>query len=346
MALLVIEGFDSAHLPTFVTNGATGSYQASRTPGQVGGTSFQAQGNSGSTANVNLTHTNLASGGGGCGFYFDFTTAFTSQQFFQLREGTTRHLGIRLNSSTPTTLELVGPAGTVVATASNIDLQYAAWYHLGWEYTIADSGGRIRFWLNEQPIIDYTGDTRNGGTGVVNSNYFQSNAASSNLVRVDDWYVYDLTGSAPWNVQMGDLVVETLRPTGQGTHNAWGGSDGNSINNWDLIDDLNGTTDFISTSASAAKDTSILADLPAAANNVYGIVVEALVSKADSGTAPGIHDLVRDGLGNELAAEIVSQANLSTSWIWQRAQVRTTKPSGGSWTISEINGMEVGVRTP
>jgi hypothetical protein len=156
--------------------------------------------------------------------------------------------------------------------------------------------------------------------------------------RIDDLYVCDGTGSAPYNDFLGERVVKAKRLVGNGAASQWTGSDGNSTDNYLLLDEdpLN-TTDYVASSTAGQQD---LYALSAATGllSVDAVQVAAYTSKSDSG-ARSWKPLIRNTAGTVDTGAAVA---LSTTWTLQQGAVRQTDPAGAAWTTTTVNGIQAG----
>lgn len=340
--LLFMEGFENLHMPNgSVQAGGGFSYPTGRSG--VGNAFMTTGNNINQAGSLSLPTSGLASGYFGVGFRGGTGVCDTNNLFIQVRETTTVHLALRFNAAGQ--IELTRGAGTTVLGTSVATPSRTAWNHYAVDYVIHDSAGSAIVYINGIEVINVSGvDTRNAGTsGVVNNVWVNSTVQGGGTIEIDDWYHGDTTGSAPFNASLGDCVVETLRPTGQGTHNDWVGSDANSIDNWNLIDDVSTTTDYIASGTPGARDTSTMSDLPAPAVSVLAVQTEAYVTKSDAGAVSDLLEVFRDSGGTVMTGELADASALTAGYQWFRGVVRTVDPDGVPWTISTVNSMEVGV---
>jgi hypothetical protein len=168
-------------------------------------------------------------------------------------------------------------------------------------------------------------------------------SAGDSVWAIDDHYLLDLTGSTN-NAPLGNCRVITLRPNGNGNSSQWVGSDGNSVNNYQQVDDPTGPFDFDSTYNESGnvgdKDTYSFDDLPATTNTVFGVQSNIFAKKTDTGTRT-INHVTRIG-GTDYDA--TATGDLTSGYLDYRT-VMDVKPSDGTaWTVSDINNAEFGVK--
>lgn len=355
MAIKEMEGFDLGYRPNNWYDGLSGGLATpswgTATPGRSGvALSKSAFVNDSSTNRylVKVLDTSMAEGGvaialskgGGVG---------AGGALIELRESAAlTHLWIGQGAGGVVEVRLGSSAGTLLG-ATVATWSVAGWLPIGVEFKIADAGGYVRLYLGggSTPVIDVSGvDTKNGGTGVVAQAAFMRQTGAANSMRHDDWYVWDVTGPAPYNAYLGDCRVETLRPNGTGAAADWVGSDGNSVNNWDLIDDDGTTTDYIGSAVTGARDLSTLSDLLAPVSGVvevHAVQIEAFAAKSDAGPSLELKGVLRDSDGTEAAETLVASTALSTSYTRYRGAIRTVNPDGAAWDYAGVNALQVGV---
>jgi hypothetical protein len=252
--------------------------------------------------------------------------------------GATRHLTLNVNTSG--LLELrrgTSASGTLLGTGTTV-IGINVWHYIEMRATIADAGGVCQIRLDGVLEIDVTGDTKNAGT-----------ATSIDMVRLDssninqrctDWYIANTAGSAPGNSWLGDTVVRTLVPTGDGALSQLVGSDGNSVSNWQQVDELPpSTTDYNGSPTTNAEDTYAITDLPSTNVTVYGVQLSSVLAKSDAGVASST-PLVRIG-----STDYDSGAKTLTTSYAEYLDLYPASPATGvAWTPTEVNGAQIGMK--
>lgn len=345
MALLAFEGFDNKNPGRLTVSSSEGNpYQ------KVGrtGTGWAYTAGSYSTGVGSVAYTLAAPAAKvalGAALYLEGSAADDpGGQFMRLREGATVHVAIRSNSAGR--IELINGNGTILGATAAV-FSTTVWQHYVLTATIGDAGAAT-LEINGETVIDVAGvDTRNGGTtGLVDSAMITATVTGSfNYVHVDDVYVCDGDGLEPYNGSLGDCKVETLRPNGNGAANQWVGSDGNQVDNWQLVDDDNTTTDYVATATVGNRDLYTLTD-PTGVDlgSVLGVQVSVLAAKSDSGSAPGSLNLItRDTAGVEDVTLLAGPAQLATGYAWSHSPVMTEAVDGSTWSVGELTDLQVGV---
>lgn len=227
--------------------------------------------------------------------------------------------------------------GTVVATSS-LALNPSVWYYVEIKVTIADAGGFMEVRVNGTSWITFTGDTRNAGTASVGMVMY----TFSNDQYTDDVYLLDDTGSAPYNTYLGDVKVDTLSPNNNGNSSQLVGSDGNSTDNYQLVDELPALiADYTGSSTIGEKDTYAFSNLATATGTALAVQTSVFGYKSDAGVA-NIKTVERLAGGTERDSVSMPMAASPGSWLTGGPQV--TDPASAPWTITSINAAEFGVK--
>lgn len=329
MALLGFWGYDDTiGEPTVTLGGSTGY----GTPGRSG---------TGGRLNLGTLTTALALGSSSAsvvfGTAYNVNGAYSASSVILFQEGAVTHVQVGIDASGH--LTIYGPAGTVVAT-STATMTNLAWHYIEAKVSIADTGGTVDVHLDGTSVVTYTGDTRNAATGVVST--IALSRPGSTGGQADDSYALDLTGSAPYNDFLGDIAVRTLLPNGNGASSDFLGSDGNSTDNYLLVDETNSSsTDYVAASAAAKTDLYTMFDVP---TTDLPLATQQLTyaAKSDAGTPPVLKPVTK-GDGGTVREE--TAVTLSTTYQVFASTIRTTDPDGDALTATNVNAMQLGART-
>jgi hypothetical protein len=258
--------------------------------------------------------------------------------FMKLRDSGTEHIWLHLLSSG---LFRISRAGTILGTGT-IAVKVAAgvFNYLELKVTISDTVGVVQTWVNGIADLNLSSqDTMNGGNASVNE-VFVHNAGGFASIFMDDFVLLDTSGSAPQNDRLGDVRVQGRMPNGNGNSSVLVGSDGNSTDNYLLVDEAapNSDTDYVESSTVNDKDTYTYEDLTATAGTVYGVQILPFARKTDAGVRT-IKSVARHST-NEVDGP---DQTLPAGYIYL-PDIRQTKPGGGAWTISELNASEFGAK--
>jgi hypothetical protein len=233
------------------------------------------------------------------------------------------------------------PAGTILGTGTT-PYTVGVHNHIEVEFKIDDTVGRCKVYLNGNATaeIDFTGDTRNAGSGNVSSVRFGGGANS--IVGGQDWdnvIFWDNGGTLAG--QIGECKIETLLPSGDGNSSQFTGSDGNSTNNSLLVDEAtpNDDTDYVEDGTSGHKDTYAFGNLTTTSGAVKGLCVTFRHRKSDANAA-GLKPVVRHS-----TTDYVGSSQTEASGYYRSIVPYDVNPGTGvAFTITDVNVDEFGVQ--
>ena len=238
----------------------------------------------------------------------------------------------------PNSGTLGSPSGTVIAT-SPAGVLDGNWHYIEVYAVIHDSTGRLTVRVDGNTVIDFTGDTRNGGTSTnIDTVRFRSGKYVSNacVVSIDDLYICDATGAVN-NTFLGDVRVQTMLPNAAGASTQL--TPTGSANNWANVGEVPYNIATYNASATVGQsDLYGLSDLVAGTTSVMGVQTVAHMQKSDAGAAN---------------AKIALKSGVSTYYDITRSlgtsptaytQVRETDPATSvAWTVNGANALEAGM---
>lgn len=237
-----------------------------------------------------------------------------------------------------------GDGTTLLATYANA-LSTATWYYFEVQWYGDQTNGYLEFRINESVVLTYTGDTCQQASTSAQRIYFGGDRTQTGTTIIDDVYVCDDTGSAPTNTYLGDTKVEVLYPSGAGNTDGAGtsfdGSDGNQTSNWLLVDETaqDGDTTYVQSADSGDKDTYAYDSLATASGSAYAVKLCTFAEKTDAGSKTFVN--VTRLSGTEVDSSALSPSNASYN---NHESFLTTKPGGGTWSISDVNNAEFGFK--
>lgn len=256
------------------------------------------------------------------------------QDFWSLREGGTTHVTLRLNTNGSIS---VTRNGTVLWTSTATALiNSSTWYHLGFRVKVHDTAGEFDVYLNGVLVAGSyvsgtatTQDTRNGGTGVIDTLAIFGNGSSN--TRHDDIHIW--TG----NDFKGDTRVIGQVPNAAGNYAQW---TPNASTNVSRIQDStpDNDTTYNSTSTPSQRDSFGFASLGVGSTaTVHALAFYAMARKDDAG-ARSLQISARlsstDSDGGSVA--------LTTSYTKVDRPMETDPVNTGAWTLSNAQAAEGG----
>lgn len=216
------------------------------------------------------------------------------------------------------------------------------WYYLEAKVTLDNVAGSVEVRLNGTTVILATGvDTIQSGVGAaVDAVGLGSiNCCNGERMDIDDYYAADTLGTTN-NDFLGDVSVETLLPNGNGSNSDFLGSDGNSVDNYLLVDESPpDTADYVGSATVGAKDSYAMTNMVRTTGTVLAVQVNSIMHKSDAG-ARHAKNLVRSGAAEVLGAD----RDLATTFIHYSDAVEVDPNTSAAWSIAAVNAAEMGVQ--
>jgi hypothetical protein len=229
--------------------------------------------------------------------------------------------------------------GTALGTSSSA-LSAGTTYYIEVKVLISDAAGTFEVRVNGSNtgwLALTSQDTKNTANATANQ-FSLSGPVTGTLF--DDLYVCDSAGSTNNNF-LGDIRVDAYVPSGNGNSSQLVGSDSNSVDNYLLVDEAlyNTDTDYVQSATAAQKDTYAFTDMSHTPASIFGLQVNMIGKKDDSGNR-SICSVIRSGGAD---TDGTSQA-LSTTYV-DYMQVSETDPNtAAAWTKTNLNSAEFGVK--
>ncbi len=335
MSLLFIDGFDHYATADFGKKGwnAGSAATISSTLGRRGGGCLRIGGSSGvlcsrtfaaaNTVFVGMSFSHSSGGGGG------------GDQLFKLQDAASDQIQLHLNADKTLSVR----RSTTVLGTTVVSLVTGTTYYIELKVTVHNTTGAYELRINGANVLSATNvDTQNTANATVNGLNIAFDAGlSTSGGTYDDLYLCDSAGSTNNNF-LGDVRIDTLYPTADGTYSAFTPSTGSS--HFALVDETApNTSDYNEGTTVGDRDSYGMGNLAAlASQTVYGVQVNAATLKDDAG-AKSVANFVRSGSTNGDGASTA----LGTSQVYIR-QIFETNPDGAvAWTETSVNAMEAGV---
>lgn len=265
-----------------------------------------------------------------------------------LYDGTTCQLAVIMNSDR--TLSIIrNSTGTVLGT-STYTVPVASYFYLELKFNISDSisSGDVILYVDGTAVITLAAATdckhttnayitkyRLGGdSGII--------SAAPPRRYIDDHYIVDFTGTIN-NAPLGSVRVQTLLPSANGNSSGMSGSDGNSVDNYALVDETgsnNGDTDYVEHATAGTKDTYVVQDTASTTSTIFGVQTNIVAKRTDTDNKT-IAPVIRIGSTDYDGPTTASINSAFTTYT----QLYETKPSNSTaWTKTDVDGAEFGVK--
>ena len=274
----------------------------------------------------------------GAAIRVDTFTGVGDIPLFVFLDGGSRQVYVRIQANTGK-LQVIREASNSLGVGSFI-FSTNVWYFIEFKATINNTTGIAVVRVNGVTDINLSSQdtqaTANATADQVALNGGAIGTTGANP-RYDDVYICDGTGSDDFR---GDHRIEALFPNGNGTTSQLVGQDANSTDNYLNVDETapDGDTTYNESSTVNDKDTYAYTNLTPGAGAIAAIQILPYARKTDAGVR-SIKTVARHS-GTEVDS---ADFTLATTYEYHE-DIRTTKPGGGSWSVSDINAAEFGVK--
>jgi hypothetical protein len=346
MTLLFIDSFDHYNVvgPTGLqtkwdtsTQGA-GTLSTNTTVTRGGGNSMfsDTESNTKNSFSLTVAETNELIAGGA--FRFDVKSEDTAIVDFQ-KSGGSRGTVVRLDNGRIAVYRFQ----TLVASddSNNFTLKPNTWYYIE-TYVKGGNAGIVDIRVNGKQRFYSSGIDISDGDDLIDTVQFGTWSVGEEVdTYFDDIYVLNKSGVVN-NDFLGDVRVSALLPNANGNSSQFIGSDGNSTNNYQLVNEnpFNSGT-YVETSGANNIDLYGFDNLPAAATNIKAIQTMSFATKTDTGALTGISAIRTNGV-NYFSGQYEPSSSGNPAFF---RQVWEENPNtASSWSQSEINSLEAGFR--
>lgn len=260
----------------------------------------------------------------------------------EFRDGATSQIGVYFNSSYQMKIKRNGAGGTTLATGTTV-LSAGVYYYIELKAKIDNTTGTTEVHINgaAEAALTLTGqDTQQSANAYADNVSFGNTGFGGGLNNdQDDFYINDDAGSAN-NDFLGDIRVQYIAPDGAGGVTQWTPSAGSNYQNVDETAPDDDTT-YNSDATIGDRDTYTLGALSPSTATIKGIQMITYARKDDAGTRT-ICPVIRISSTNYDQSNL---PNLTTSYQYLPLVVEVSPATSVAFTLSEVNGMEAGVKT-
>lgn len=278
-----------------------------------------------------------------CGFAIKISSGISSGGYlFGFGDSGTPQMNLYLNANGTVS---VRRGTTNLATSTDMISSAGVYQYL--EFKVVHSAtGSYEVRLNGANILSASGvDTTNTANNYANQiSFFNQTGqgtggfSAGGAIDIDDLYVVDGTGSAN-NDFLGDRRVDCYFPNGNGNSSQLSGSDGNSTDNYLLVDEAtpNDDTDYVHSSTSGQKDTYSFPNMSHTPSAINGIQINMYAKRDDAGLR-SICSVTRSG-----GADTDGSARALSSGYLLLSQISEADPdTTAAWTQSGFDAAEFG----
>ncbi len=212
------------------------------------------------------------------------------------------------------------------------------WYRFSGYFKIADAGGRSQWWIDGNPVADFTGDTRNAGTAEITKVRFGGGVdgivSTPYQTLIDDIVICTPAGSVNNGVP-GNVRIYGISPTAAGSYSQLTPTVGQ---NYDCVNEIPPSdADYVYGAVQNGKDSYTLADLVGVTGAIRGIqhMMRAQESAADGNAVARLLRLA----GNDYQGV---DRTIGASWAYFTEILETNPLLADQWAIGAINALEAG----
>ena len=186
---------------------------------------------------------------------------------------------------------------------------------------------------------DFDSRGRGGPTGATTNLGilpFRAISIGGNVDIIDDLYILDGSGSAPWNDFLGDVEIGVIRPNGVGDQDDFTPS--GAATNWEAIDDTTPDDDTTHNAGASVgmKDLVQMEDV-SLTSGIFGAQFLVSAKRSNDGLASMVPILKQSGVeypGTEWA--------LGNTYHYRLREIYENSPGGAAWTPTILNAIQAG----
>lgn len=226
--------------------------------------------------------------------------------------------------------------GTTQLAITNAGAFSSNWNYVELYVKVDPSAGVATLRIDGVTVATFSGNTKNGGTSNSIDAIQLTNSGTIGTGLIDDLYILDATGSAPYNTYLGDVRVYTMVPTAAGNSTQFTSSGGA---NYTTVDELPySATDYVASNTPTHRDTYQMGDLPSGTSTIFALQNNIIAKKTDAGSI-ALRPVVRSGSTNYYG----TTTSLTASDV-TLTDIRIQDPNtSASWTTGGVNGIEAGM---
>jgi hypothetical protein len=233
--------------------------------------------------------------------------------------------------------------GAALATTTNAVITAATDHYVEVKVFTDNVSGTIEVWVDNVQVIDFTGDTQNAAAAGITSVRIQG-MNSSALTRINDLYVLDAEGAAPFNDRLALWQVDSSLPDGDGATQDFPTLVPSSpttpytkVNEVEPDDD----TSYVESPDAGDIELFTMANLPAfAGSTIAAVQLNYLAKKGEMGANRAMHGITRPVLtvyhGTNQGLAYPDYQHFKEVWI-------NNPETGLPWTEAEFNASQFGV---
>ena len=228
------------------------------------------------------------------------------------------------------------------AAYDTIKLELGRWYYMEIKYKIHSSTGIAQFRLDEQLLMDFTGDTYYTNSTSISWGQFKFADTynwPSQWTQIDDMYLADTEGTEN-NDFLGDIRIDAIHPNGAGNYSQLTPSAGN---NYECIDETGySSSDYVEGANAGEKDSYTYGSVPTDIDDTGIICLQ--VRQNCKRTAPATNIKIDPFIRTGSTDYSQTAQDLSDAFTEKQGDIILEDPSDSNpWTQAKINACEFGM---
>jgi hypothetical protein len=212
------------------------------------------------------------------------------------------------------------------------------WHYLEVKQIIGDGIGTMVVRLDEQEVINWTGDNRWSNYPLYPERLWIAIPQDWDFY-IDDIYMGDTDGTFN-NDFLGDVRIDTIRPNGAGNYSQMIPSAGN---NYECVDEVSfDDSDYVEGVNAGDKDSYLFPDVPTDLEDtaIYGVVLRNTSQRTAGTDNIKIDGLIRTG---SIDYNSPSEISLPDDWATKDFVFEKDPSDSAIWTQAKINACEFGM---
>jgi hypothetical protein len=277
----------------------------------------------------------------GVGFavYLPFLPATTPEQQVVFRDfNNADQFDVRI--ATTGDIQVVKGDGTVLGTTASPAITAAAWHHIEVYTVISQTVGIVKVWVNEELVLDLSG-LDNVNTSLVECSQLafitkgKFSAAATGAWYIDDFYIYDTSGSINNTGPIGDLSATLLVPTADTTEADWTKSTGTE--GFSLIDETTpNDADYVQSATAGDRSDYDMTDLNSDITYVAGLFAHVRALKTDAGGAE-----LKITIQQDSSQSSGDNQSITTAGKWWFQEIEIDPATGARFNRSGVNSAKI-----
>jgi hypothetical protein len=271
------------------------------------------------------------------------TNSNIAAQWLRIFTSSNNEYTINADSGGSTIVFRTGGAANSITASSSGSIGFGEWHYIEVDFQTG-AGGHCRIWLDDVQVLNHSATLGSGNITALSHRCSSNNHSFA----IDDIYVLDTSdGTATQgrtnNARLGPIKIESIYPNGNGATNDFVGSDGNSTDNYLLVDEVGtpNTADYVESTTVGHRDLYEHGNLTSVGiTNIFGVEVVGYASDP-SGSATPLKSVARDNDGGTISTgagspTVTTFREVGGGPLW-------LDPDGVVWAEAVVNGSQFGV---